>query len=146
MTVIHLFGEPPAVDGAPTIGERDYSCWPHQPVVDEQARAVSCARCKAALDPITVLMDVARRHQAYQSLVAEVRTMRANLEALKAEEGRVKARTRSAARKDATAAVAAERERQASATAEVQRRTDDIRHHLDRIDQLMGKPKLRRIR
>jgi hypothetical protein len=139
MGVIHLFGEPPAVEGAPTVGDRDYKCHPHRPVVDPESRSVSCARCKRQLDPIDVLYDVARRHEQWQALGDELRTMRAAIAALQREEKRVRARTKSHDRKDANVAVANERQRQARIWVEVQSRTDDIRRHLKRIDQLMGK-------
>jgi hypothetical protein len=133
--VVHLFGPPPAVDGAPAKAPRTGFCYPHRPLVDDAARTVSCTLCKAPLDPIDVLLQVARRYDDWVRIAEETRTMRRDLEALRAEEKRVKARTRLHARKDAVEAVAAERER----LAEIASRTDDIRRAAKRIDQLMGR-------
>lgn len=133
--IVHLFGPPPAVDGAPAKAPRAAACYPHRPLVDDAARSVSCSMCKAPLDPIDVLLQVARRHDDWVRLGEETRTMRRDLESLRAEEKRVKARTRRHTRKDAVEAVAAERER----LAEIASRTDDIRKAAKRIDQLMGR-------
>lgn len=137
--IIHLFGTPPAVEGAPEVEWRGTGCYPHAPLVDRALRSVSCRRCKANLDPIEVLLEVAHRHEEWNRLTSEVRTMRATVEALKAEEQRVKARTKSHARKDADEAVAAERAKLERQRAEIACRVDDARRALDRIDQLIGR-------
>jgi hypothetical protein len=146
--IIHLFGAPPAVDGAPTVNRerrsdicrRDEGSFaPHAPLVDSHTRLVTCSRCKAPLDAFDVLLEVARRHEEWNRLSSESRTMRKEIEAMKAEEKRVKARTKSHARKDAASAVAAEREKLAEQHAEIACRTDDARRALKRIDQLIGR-------
>lgn len=143
--VLHLFGPPPAVDGAPSVA-RDGSLCPkgrngvwthHAPLVDKVARTVSCANCERQLDPIDVLLEVARRHEDWTRLARESRTMRADLAAMQSEEKRVKARTKSAARKDAAAAAAAERAKLERELAEIACRTDDVRRAITRIDQLI---------
>jgi hypothetical protein len=141
--VVHLFGPPPAVEGAPTsVRDRPF-CW-HSPAVDRGARTVFCKRCKAPLDPIVVLADVADKHAEWQRLHDEVSAMRSELAGLRDEEKRVKARTKSHARKDAAAAAAAEREKLASAHAEIATRTDDIRRAVARIDALLGRRRIMR--
>lgn len=111
LNVIHLFGPPPAAEGALEVKWSGSRCYPHWPIVDRALRSVTCKRCKANLDPIDILLEVARRHEEWTRLSAESSTMRREIEALKAEEKRVKARTKSASRKDAQTAVEAERER-----------------------------------
>lgn len=137
--VVHLFGPPPAVEGAPEVAPRKGYCYPHRPILDEEMRAVSCGKCKAPLDLFDVLLLVSRRYDEWVRLAEETRTMRAEIEALRAEEKRVKARTKSHGRKEAAEAVAAERDKQTRARHEVLTRTNDIRRSLKRIEQLMGK-------
>jgi hypothetical protein len=110
--VIHLFGPPAAVDGAPAKAPRKGFCYPHHPILDEELRAVTCARCTAPLDPFDVLLLVARRHEEWKRVHEETATMRKQLAALQDEEKRVKARTKSHSRKDAAVAVEEERERE----------------------------------
>jgi hypothetical protein len=138
-TIIHMFGPPPAVEGAPVTAERKGFCYPHWPVINEELRTVSCRKCKAPLDPIAVLLEVSRKHNDWVRLGEETRTMRKDIEALKAEEKRVKARTQSHGRKDAAEAVAAERAKLAARYAEIACRTDDARRALKRIDQLIAR-------
>jgi hypothetical protein len=109
--VIHLFGPPPAIDGAPSV-ERGKTCYPHSPVVDSVSRTVKCRRCEQQLDPVDVLITVSRQHEDYKRMLEETSTMRKQFAALEAEEKRVKARTKAASRKDAQAAVEEERERE----------------------------------
>lgn len=139
--IIHLFGEPPAVEGAPEASSRygDFQCYPHWPLVDRTSRTVNCKRCKKQLDPIDVLLDVASRAEQWQRAIAETTALRNEVVALKEEEKRVKARTKSHSRKDAEAAVAAERALEQDRRIEVLVRTDEARRALRRVDQLMGK-------
>lgn len=110
--IVHLFGPPPAVEGAPEKKVRPGQfCWPHWPLIDKVSRLVTCKRCKSPLDPVDVLLEVAERHDEYVRMMDQTRTLRRELEQLHAEEKKVKARTRSHSRKDALAAVAAEREK-----------------------------------
>lgn len=137
-TIIHLFGAPPAIEGTPEVVERKGFCYPHAPRVDKVSRTVTCAKCKQALDPVDVLLEVARNHDHWSALLNQTRTMRAELEALKAEEKRVKARTKSHRNKDAQEAIRAERQRSERKRAEMSVRVDDIRRALKRLDQLIG--------
>jgi hypothetical protein len=144
--VIHLFGPPPAVEGAPEAPWSGKGCYPHWPIVDRALRAVTCKRCDANLDPVEVLLDVASKHAEWQRLIGETSTMRAQLATLQKDEKLTRERTKSLARKDAAEAVAAERAKLERQRFEVMTRTDDIRRALQRIDQLMGKPTPRQAR
>jgi ElaB/YqjD/DUF883 family membrane-anchored ribosome-binding protein len=138
-TVVHLFGPPPAADGVPVVQPRDWRCFKHSAVLDRTARTVTCSACNKSLDAFDLLADVADDFQRWTRLHAECRAMRTEIESLKAEEKRVKARTASHARKDAAAAVDAERERLSRNHFEIACRTDDARRALARIDQLIGR-------
>lgn len=137
--LFHLFGPPPAVDEAPSVGERNWTCYPHAPTVDEVSRTVTCKRCKQQLDPIDVLIMVSRQHEQWTRLLEETSAMRKALEALKAEEKRVKQRTKSHGRKDAAEAVAAERAKLEQQRFDIARRLDEARGSLDGIDRLIGR-------
>jgi hypothetical protein len=150
--VIHLFGPPPAVEGAPRI-DRDSSglcagadrVWhPHSPVVDKVARTVSCGVCKRALDPIDVLLEVAGRHEQWKRLTEEVRTMRGQLATLRDEETRTRARTKAHSRKDAVEAVEAERARHDRGRQIIAFTTDEVRRALDKIDRQIGRLPIRK--
>lgn len=134
--VIHLFGPPPAIEGAPEVVERTGFCYPHAPVLDKNARTVTCKRCKLRLDPFDVLLLVARDHDEWVRLKKESSAMRQELDAMKKEERRVKARTKSHRNKDAVEAVKAERLKDYKRRLEIRSRTDDVRRALKRIDQL----------
>jgi len=139
--IVHLFGEPPAVEGAPEQARKDWRCWPHSPIVDETSRTVTCKRCKTLLDPIDVLLQVASEHARWVQLGEEQRLLAQQVGQLKEEEKRVRARTKSHSRKDADEAVAAERARHEEQRLHVLTRTDEIRRCLARIDHLMGAPR-----
>lgn len=69
----------------------------HRPVeVDENKRVVTCKLCGAVLDPIEVLLRLARGEERMLATTEKLRAMRAQIEVLKAEEVRVKARLRRA--------------------------------------------------
>lgn len=112
------------------------TCWSHAPVVDTNARTVRCNKCGADLDPIDVLAKVAHANANRDYVHAEVVALRKELESLKAEEKRVKARTRSHRNKDARAAVADEKRKQLLRCRELVDKTNDVRRALERIDQL----------
>lgn len=80
-------------------------------VVSEAERSVTCTACGATIDPIDVLLSYAREERRWRNWRAETGKQVAKVEALKAEEKRVKARTKNASRKDAQVAVDAERAR-----------------------------------
>lgn len=136
--VIHLFGPPPAIDGAPTVEYRGGVCYPHAPLVSMTARTVTCKRCKEQLDPIDVLRQVARDHALWVRLHEETRTMRKEIEALKEEEKRVKARTKSASRKDAETAVQAERERSLESRRRIAYNADEAIRLMQAIRRAVG--------
>lgn len=78
--------------------------------LDEEERTVQC-HCGATLDAFTLLLAYANRERDWRYYDLEVREAQKRLAELQREERKVKARTKSASRKDANAAVAAERER-----------------------------------
>lgn len=86
-------------------------CKHTQTVVDDVARTVECGTCGKTLDPVEVLLEYARKERHWRHWQAEVDRCHNELEALKAEERKVKARTKSASRKEAAAAVAEDRAR-----------------------------------
>lgn len=145
--IIHLFGPPPAVEGAPSVDREGSSLcssggqtWhQHSPVVDKVSRTVTCGACKRPLDAIDVLLEVASKHAQWNRLRDEVRSMRREVESLRAEEKRVKARTKSHARKDAVDAVDAERARHDESRRIIAYTTDEMRGALDKIDRQIGR-------
>lgn len=136
--VIHLFGEPPEVEGTPETTGSARRCWPHAPLIDNQSRLVTCKRCNRQLDPVDVLLQVADRYDDYLRISTETSTMRKQLEELRAEEKRIKARMAAHSRKDAVAAVAEERERWQKRLYEIATRTAEVSRACKRIDQLIG--------
>lgn len=90
---------------------RLFPCRHVSTVVDEVQRTVACATCEAPLDPIQVLLEYARKERHWRQWDAEVSRCHDQLAELKAEERKVKARTKNATRKEADSAVAEERVR-----------------------------------
>lgn len=86
-------------------------CKHEQTLVDEVERTVECGTCGAPLNAFMVLLEYARKERHWRHWQAEVSRCHNELAKLKEEERKVKARTRSASRKDAGEAVAAERAR-----------------------------------
>lgn len=78
-------------------------------IVQQEQRIVTCKACRANLDPFDILLRRALRQSVSENVDDEIKKKRQRLQALDAEERRVKARVRTAKRKDAEAAVAAER-------------------------------------
>lgn len=136
--VIRLFGPTPDPDGTPGVQQRTQFCYRHAPLLDKVSRTIQCDRCKQSLDAFDCLLQVAQDHDHWQRLLAESRTMRRELETLKAEEKRVKARTKSHRNKDAMAAVADERRKHVRRHAEMACRVDDVQRALKRLQQLIG--------
>lgn len=137
--LIHLFGEPPVIDGAPEEAPRKGFCWPHAPSVDKVSRLVTCKRCKSQLDPVDVLLQVADHYDDYVRLGKETSTMRTQLVELRAEEKRIKARMQSHSRKDADVAVSAERERWLESLRRIGGHTDEIARAARLIAKVIGK-------
>lgn len=86
-------------------------CFHRQYQLDEGSRTVACGRCGTPLDAFQVLLDYAHGERHWRYVDGEARDAAKRLEELKAEERRVKARTKNASKKEADAAVAAERVR-----------------------------------
>jgi hypothetical protein len=135
--IVHLFGPPPAVEGAPEKGPSDYTCYPHSPFIDRTSRVVRCKRCKTQLDPVDVLLQVADQHQDYVRMLEDTRTLRRDLEQMRIEEKKLKQRMQSHSRKDVGVAVAAEREKLLKQYSEVVTRAREIAHAGKRIEELI---------
>lgn len=120
-------------------GPRHQQCRHTGTVVDEVARTVGCATCGAPLDPIQLLLEYARHERHWRHWEAEVGRCQTKLEELKAEERKVKARTKSASRKDSDEAVRAERERTFTARHDTIQLARDVGAISRRIEQLMSR-------
>ena len=94
----------------PSIPRRQ-RCRHHAYEIDALARLVRCQSCGAELDAFKVLNEYATGERTFRDYRRMTRLQSSRLEDLRAEEKRVKARTRNASRKDAGDAVAAERKR-----------------------------------
>lgn len=79
--------------------------------LDTASRTVRCTRCDTQLDAFQILLQYAQRERSWRYYDREAKQLYAEIDKLREEEKRIKARTRNAARKDAEAAVQAERER-----------------------------------
>lgn len=90
--------------------ERLY-CTHHSIIVSAHDRQVTCRTCTRVLDPFDVLLGYATKERSLREWATETRAKQTELEALRDEERKVKARVKSASRKDAHTAVAAERAR-----------------------------------
>ena len=86
-------------------------CGHRRYLVDGEAWVVMCQACGEELDPIQILLDYARAERRHHDWSKETSNLLRRVTELKAEEVRVKARTKNAARKDANVAVAEERAR-----------------------------------
>ncbi len=110
-------------------------------LVHADTRTVSCATCGAPLEAFKVLLDYAQRERSWRHYDSEIRRATERLAELRAEERKVKARTKNATRKEADAAVEAERvrtERERMVAAELAR---DAGALCRRIDGLMRRGK-----
>ncbi len=67
--------------------------------VDDSARIVYCRECDAVLDPTQVLIEFAYGERRLQNFGATLRDMRMQIDELKKEERRIKARIRTASKK-----------------------------------------------
>lgn len=115
------------------------TCWQHQPRVLQLERRVNCAKCGVALDPFDVLVSIARDHDRQKYYAAEHRRRMTELDEMKAEEKRVKARTKAASRKDAQTAVDAERARTLAARRKCIEKLNDARRIHDEMRRLLGR-------
>jgi transcription initiation factor TFIIIB Brf1 subunit/transcription initiation factor TFIIB len=96
--------------------------------VDTEKRIITCSRegCGAVLDPFDIHVEYAMRERTYRHYRKEVSEATTKLAELKAEETRVKARTKAASRKDAGEAVAVERAKTERMRAEVAQNAADV--------------------
>jgi hypothetical protein len=111
-------------------------------IVDEGARTVECEACGAALDAFQVLLDYANKERSWKHWQGEVRETQKRVDELKDEERKVKARTKSASRKEAGAAVAAERartERERMDIAELARDVGGLARRIERLCRTLAK-------
>ena len=130
-TVIHLdFDRQSEI--APAVRE----CSHRQFVVDGASRTVTCAACKEPLDPFQILLEYAREERSWRYYEAECERAMKRLVQLKAEERRVKERTKRASRKEAETAVAEERLRTETARIDITETARDIAQLSRRIEQL----------
>lgn len=67
--------------------------------VDEEARKVTCRDCERQLDPISVLLSFARKERNFQYTKESISSLRLEIDELKKEERRIKARIRTAKKK-----------------------------------------------
>lgn len=108
-------------------------CRHEQTVVDEVERTVECGTCGATLDAFSVLLQYARKERHWRHWQREVARCHNELAKLKEEERKVKARTRSASRKDAAEAVRAERERTEESRRRIIAVADDLSRCVRRL-------------
>ena len=103
--------------------------------LDEEERRVQC-HCGATLDAFTMLLRYANGELNWRCWELEMRETAKRVEALKAEERKVKARTKAASKKDADAAVAAERARSEKERFEIIQAARDIAASCRRIERI----------
>jgi hypothetical protein len=116
-------------------------CSHRQYELDEYAKTVSCGSCGAPLEAFQILLDYAHRERHWRYLDREARDAAEKLAELKAEECKVKARTKNATRKEADAAVAAERVRSERERLLISELARDAGALLKRIDGLTRRAK-----
>lgn len=106
--------------------------------VDARARTLKCSDCECDVDPFQALENFVLRERQLAQLSKEITEARQRLQALEAEEKRVKARTRQHSRKDAEAAVEAEREKHRQRFEHLTCKLDSIRGLVDEVDRALG--------
>ena len=109
-------------------------CRHHQYLVDEAHRTVTCGQCGALIDAFEVLLEYANKERHWRQSEAEERKVTKRISELEEQERRIKARTRSARRKDADHAVEEERVRVAG-------RLSSAAHKVREIERLAGELK-----
>lgn len=82
--------------------KRGSVCWHRCPEVNAEQRTVTCPNCGASLDPLTVLVSLARNRESLifkeKHQRNEINRLQARVEELKREERNVKARLERASR------------------------------------------------
>jgi len=97
--VVKVLFSPIGLSECRSYDKRPY-CQHAQSEVDDVARRVTCKACGAELDPITVLMKLARRGDALHWTREEEKRIKERILELQAEEKRIKDRIRNAKKKD----------------------------------------------
>ncbi len=110
-------------------------CGHDRALVDVALRVVTCRDCGKTLDAFDRLLEYAQGERAWQSREKECRDAAKRLHELKAEERRVKARTKSASRKDSDTAVRDEQARTEKMRLEVIQAARDVGALAKRIEQ-----------
>ena len=129
--VLHVnFGQQSEIDSA-----RRLRCHHHSYKLNSRERTVTCSACDAQLDAFEVLLDYARAERNWRNWDTERLKQMAQLDELKAEERKIKARTRAASRKEADAAVAHERARSEKERFEIIQAARDIGELVRRIER-----------
>lgn len=113
-------------------------CWQHHPRVLQLERRVECSKCGTALDPFDVLVTIAHNEAQQRHAADEWRKHKEELAAMLAEEKRVKARTKNAARRDARTAVDAERARTLEARRRCLDKANEALRLVGEIKQALG--------
>lgn len=132
-----VFGAQTTVKGSPK------HCRHRVPVLDAEDRTVACEGCGTALDAFQVLLEYADGERRWQGWDQSVREKQRELEALKDEERKVKARTKNALRKEADMAVATERlrtEKMRRDAIQVARDVVAAGKRIERLMQRRGEP------
>lgn len=111
-------------------------CRHRSTIVDEVARTVVCSTCGAPLDPITVLLEYARKERHWRNWTAEMLKTQSQLKQLQTEVVKAKARLKYALRKDAAVAVAEEHIRTERMRLQITELARDIGRSCRRIEQL----------
>jgi hypothetical protein len=92
-----------AKEGPPLKTKHSLGCRHRHSVIDQRARTVECDDCKAVLDPIQVLWDLANHYQRYHytldQTMAKVKKAEARLDDLRRQERNTKARIARAKRR-----------------------------------------------
>lgn len=117
------------------IEERDRHCRHHSYKLDSTTRTVRCGVCQSQLDAFQVLLDYARDERSWRHWDQERSRQMTQLEELKAEERKVKARLRNASRKEADEAVAHERARSEKERFEIIQAARDMGELARRIER-----------
>jgi hypothetical protein len=112
------------------------ACRHRQIRLDGDQRTVTCTGCGKALDAFDVLLDYGRGERSWRTWDSLISAAAQNLERLKTEERKTKARLQHASRKDALAAVDEERVRTERMRLEITERARDIGQLCRRIEQL----------
>lgn len=110
--------------------------------LDAEAREVRCQGCGKLLDPFEILFEYATEERSFENWRQSVIDQGKKLAELRAEEKRIKARTKNASRKDAKAAVEAERRKWIVALERALSRVRGIEEAAKTLRRLLDDPSL----